>query len=399
MLRTSSYSYRLRVPDVRTSTRLRLLVVTPFAVFPPRHGGARRVAELLRGLRERFDIALVTDEAALYDARSFAYFSELCEIHFVQRKEASAGASQTLRERLQTHCHPALVNAVTETLRTFTPHLVVVEHAELADLVRLRTADTRWVLDLHDAYAPADFADRADAGRFAQTLASYDALAVCSDEDGALLAHPRIVCIPNGSAATSAGYQPSASQRLLFVGPFRYGPNRDGILRFLRDAWPAIRSGVPQATLLILAGDEHVQWTAGAPAFAAEGVQVSGHRDDVPALLAQCALTINPLEQIRGSAVKLVESLAGGRICVTTKSGARGFASDAPPGLVVVPDVAAMTAPIVDLLTHPERRHALEFPAPGALGRYAWDHGIARLAALLTALRATQPPDAATVDR
>ena len=46
--------------------------------------------------------------------------------------------------------------------------------------------------------------------------------------------------------------------------------------------------------------------------------QVVGHRDDVPALLARCALTINPLAQIRGSAVKLVESLAAGRVCVTT---------------------------------------------------------------------------------
>ena len=77
-------------------------------------------------------------------------------------------------------------------------------------------------------------------------------------------------------------------------------------------------------------------------AFDAEGVQVVGHRDDVPALLAQCALTINPLAHIRGSAIKLVESLAAGRVCVTTVDGARGFAIGAPPGLVIVPDVAAM---------------------------------------------------------
>jgi GT2 family glycosyltransferase/glycosyltransferase involved in cell wall biosynthesis len=398
-LRTSSYSYRLRAANNVGSARPRLLLVTPFAVFPPRHGGARRVAELLRGLRGGFDIALVTDEAALYDARSFAYFPELCEIHFVQRKEAAPGEAETLRERMQTHCHPALVTAVAEALRAFAPALVAVEHAELADLVALRTPDTRWVLDLHDAYGPADFADRADAGRFAQTLAAYDALTVCSDEDGALLAHPRVVCVPNGSSVAATGYEPSAAQRLLFIGPFRYGPNRDGIVRFLHEAWPAIRSAVPQATLLILGGDEHAQWTASEPAFAAEGVQVSGHRDDVPALLAQCALTINPLAQIRGSAVKLVESLAAGRVCVTTTSGARGFTDGAPPGLVLVPDVAAMAAPIVELLTHPERRHALEFPAPGALDRYAWEHGAARLAALLTELRAALPTDTVPVDR
>src|SRR5581483_6823546 len=35
-----SYSYRLR--ELAGSARTRLLVVTPFAIFPPRHGGARR---------------------------------------------------------------------------------------------------------------------------------------------------------------------------------------------------------------------------------------------------------------------------------------------------------------------------------------------------------------------
>ena len=395
-LRTSSYSYRLRTANDEGPARPRLLVVTPFAMFPPRHGGARRVAELLRGLRSDFDIALVTDEAALYDARSFAYFSGLREIHFVRRRELALAENESLRERMRSHCHPALVAAVEDALRSFRPDLVAVEHAELADVVRLRTPETRWVLDLHDAYGPSDFAGRADAARFAEMLRAYDALTVCSDEDGAMLAHPHIVCIPNGSTVASTDYRPSGSQRLLFIGPFRYGPNREGIVRFLRDAWPAIRTAVPAASLLILGGDEHAHWTAGEPAFDAEGVQVAGHRDDVPALLAQSALTINPLAQIRGSAIKLVESLAAGRVCVTTAAGARGFAIGAPPGLVIVPDVAAMADPIIDLLVHPERRHALETPSPGALDRYAWEHGVARLSALYTDLLRRK---AATVER
>jgi GT2 family glycosyltransferase/glycosyltransferase involved in cell wall biosynthesis len=386
VLRASSYSYRLRAASDAQPARPRLLVITPFAVFPPRHGGARRVAELLRGLRNDFDIALVTDEAALYDARSFAYFSGLCAIHLVQRSELMATEAQTLRERMQTHCHPTLAAAVEEALHAHRPDLVTVEHAELAELVRLRTPGSRWILDLHDAYGPADFAEPADAARFAETLREYDALTVCSEEDGAMLAHPRIVCIPNGSGLPTAEYQPSSSHQLLFIGPFRYGPNREGIVRFLREAWPAIRAAVPAASLLILGGDEHARGTAGEPSFGAEGVQVVGHRDDVPALLAHCAMTVNPLMQIRGSAIKLVESLAAGRVCVTTRAGARGFVTGAPVGLVIVPDVAAMAEPVIELLTHPEHRHALERPMPGALDRYAWEHSAARLNALYAEL-------------
>ena len=397
-LRASSYSYQLRRASDANPARPRLLVVTPFAAFPPRHGGARRVAELLRLLRNAFDIALVTDEAALYDARSFAYFSGLCAIHLVQRVELASAAAQTLQQRMQAHCHPALVAAVLEALRSHRPDLVAVEHAELAELVRLRTPDARWILDLHDAYGPADFAERAEAARFSELLREYDALTVCSDEDGAMLEHPRIVCIPNGSSMADSEYRPSASQQLLFIGPFRYGPNREGIVRFLREAWPAIRAAVPAASVLILGGDEHAQWTTTEPAFAAEGVQVVGHRDDVPALLARCAMTINPLTQIRGSAIKLVESLAAGRVCVTTLAGARGFATDAPGGLVIVPNVAAMAGPVVELLTHPERRHARERPVPGALDRYAWEHSVARLSALYAELLATLRRNTATGD-
>ena len=174
---------------------------------------------------------------------------------------------------------------------------------------------------------------------------------------------------------------------VLFVGPFRYGANRDGIAAFLRDAWPAVRARVPQATLLVLAGAEHPAFTRDHPLCAQEGVTVSGHRDDVPALLASSALTINPQIEIRGSAVKLVESLAAGRVCVSTRAGARGFAAEAPAALVTVADVAAMAGPVAALLEEPARRHALEAPAQGALAAFAWERSVA----LQKALYATLP--------
>lgn len=385
-LQPSSYSYRLRTATTAQPARARLLLVTPFAVFPPRHGGARRVAELLRGLRGSFDIMLVTDEASLYDARSFADFTDLCAVTFVQREETTPGLETSLLERMRTHCHPALIAAVDAAQRSFRPDLVQVEHAELAETVRCRLPGSRWILDLHDAYGSADFGEAEDAARFAQCVSAYDAIAVCSDEDGALVSHPRVVTVPNGANIAAANYHPSDSARLLFVGPFRYGPNREGILRFLREAWPAIRKAVPSATLLVLGGDEHVTLGAFDPAFTQPGVEVVGHRDDVPRLLAESALTINPLSGIRGSAVKLVESLAAGRVCVSTTEGARGFRAAVPPGLLTVPDVAAMIDPIVALLVDTQRRHRLETAAHELLPTFAWSRVVARQQALYDAL-------------
>ena len=163
----SSYSFRLREP---AAPRTRILFVTPFAVFPPRHGGARRVAELVRGHKAWGDVALVSDEASLYDARSFADFDGLCDVRLVQRGDAAASAARDIGARTREHCHPSLMAAVHAAVSDFKPQIVVVEHAELAPLVRERARGPRWILDLHDAYAPADFDDAGDARRSGTTL-------------------------------------------------------------------------------------------------------------------------------------------------------------------------------------------------------------------------------------
>lgn len=379
----SSYSFRLR----EAAPRIRILFVTPFAVFPPRHGGARRVAEFVRGHKGWGDVALVSDEASLYDARSFADFDGLCDVRLVQRgNTVPTDAARDIGARTREHCHPALAAAVRAAASDFRPHVVVVEHAELAPLVRERGPGPRWILDLHDAYGPADFARADDAKAFANDLGRYDALTACSEEDRRLIAHPRVVGVPNGAQVTGISYRPSDSSRLLFVGPFRYGPNREGIVRFLREAWPAVRAAVPEATLTILGGDESAGAARDEPAFAQPGVDVLGHRDDVPRLLCACALAVNPLANIRGSAIKLVETLAAGRVCVTTEDGARGFAASAPPALVIVPAVADMAAPIVQLLRDPKRRHGIEAPDPAVLDAFGWHHSVARQRALFEEL-------------
>jgi hypothetical protein len=86
-------------------------------VFPARHGGARRIEGLLQRLRHEFDIVLVTDEASLYDARSFAHFDGLREVVMVQRPERTGSkACIHLNERVEAHCHRALMDAVQDAL-------------------------------------------------------------------------------------------------------------------------------------------------------------------------------------------------------------------------------------------------------------------------------------------
>ena len=385
-----SYSYRLRRADP-VSERPRVLVVTPFAAYPPRHGGGRRVAELLARLRADYDIVLVSDEATLYDARSFAHFDGLYAVHLVQRRGADAdAASPMLATRMRAHLHAPLRELVRTALSRYRPQLVQIEHVELADLVDLRGCDERWVLALHDAYGPDDFADATSARRFADdTLPAYDAVTVCSDEDGALVRHRRVAVVPNGSSVPLEDYAPSSGAALLFAGPFRYGPNVTGIRAFLAQVFPGLRADVPAASLTILGGDEAARVVAGDAAFAQPGVRVLGHREDVAALLAQSALTVNPLEGIRGSPLKVIESLSAGRACVSTAQGARGFAQLDLDALVLAPDVAAMRAPLARLLQDARERHRLERPDVARLAPFQWSACARRLGTLYAQLLAS----------
>ena len=369
---TPSFSFGLGA----RSTRPRLLLVTPFCVFPPRHGGARRIEGLLQRLRGEFDIVLVTDEASLYDARSFAHFDGLQAVVLVQRPDAANTESGAdLGERMQAHCHRALNDAVRQALTRYQPDLVQIEHVELAALSTLRAPGQRWILGLHDAYHPGDFRDPRAAARFHEhVLATYDATTVCSAEDQDMIAHPRTICVPNGTHEAVGKHSPSASAQLLFMGPFRYAQNLGGIRHFLRIAYPAIKAAVPAARLLVLGGDGAIEAVAGDSAFAQADVSVLEHREDVRELLGESALTLNPLSGIRGSSVKVIESLAAGRACVSTEDGARGFLGAGLRGLVTVPDVHAMIEPIISLLEDHARRRQIEAPDDSLLSRFRWQH-------------------------
>jgi len=112
----------------------------------------------------------------------------------------------------------------------------------------------------------------------------------------------------------------------------------------------------------------------------------------VPELLAHSALTVNPQTGIRGSSVKLIESLTAGRACVSTADGARGFRDAGFAGLVVVADVEAMIAPIVRLLTDDGERHRVEAPPRERLLPYQWRQCAGPLLDLCDELLGPAPP-------
>jgi GT2 family glycosyltransferase/glycosyltransferase involved in cell wall biosynthesis len=364
----------------RRGGKPRLLLISPFALLPTSHGSARRSIELLRGLAARFDLALLSDEATLYPPGHEPALAELCVLWLRVQGRDTEVDGETWPQRAARHAWTGLRSGLAEARRQFAPETVLVAHAELLDLGSERQPGERWLIDLHDVPALADDEDN----WFRRGLAAFDAAIATSADDHAalreLVADPRRAWrIDNGATLRpQLPPSPSSPPGLLFVGGLRYPPNRDGLLAFLERVWPRLRGQIPDLRLCLAGVAPDELETLGITDGA--GIDALGNIDDLGPQYAAASLCLNPLRGIRGSALKAIEALAAGRVCVSTRDGARGLLDGGFAGLRVVEQVADMTDAILDLLADPGRRHALERFDAARLDAWSWPARAAALA-------------------
>ena len=188
-------------------------------------------------------------------------------------------------------------------------------------------------------------------------LKRFDAFFFVSQRDQAR--HPELqsVLLPNiPFHPPAAPFPPSDSNTLLFVGSLWYAPNREGIDRFLARCWPSIKADQPHARLLL----------AGAAPLAMRqiwerqpDVSAPGFVDDLDAAYRNAAFTIAPIHTGGGTTIKILESLAYGRACVTTPYCAAAFKTDlASAGLGIARDDEHFAQRCIDWLTDLDGRRS-----------------------------------------
>ena len=332
---------RRRSADAAASARRH--AVRRVSAAPRRRAPRRRIGA--RALRSDFDIALVTDEASLYDARSFADFDGLCDVHLVQRREPAAGGNA---RRCASGCD-ALPSGARRGGRgraasTSGPTSSRSSMRSSRRLCGYRTPGH--ALDPRPArrVRPRRFRGaRGRRGGSRTTLRAYDAVTVCSDEDGALLAHPRVVCVPNGSAVgvrrlSAVRFDAAAVRRAVSLRAEPRGHRALPARRVARDPRGGARGDAAHP-------GRRRACAIGPPAnprSRSRASTVLGHRDDVPRAARACALTINPLARhprLGGQAGRVARRRP--RVRHHRRRRAR-LRDRRRPGLVIVPDVAAM---------------------------------------------------------
>ncbi len=357
-----------------------VLWVTPFAIYPPAHGGARRITELAKRLSKRVNLILLTDEMSHYQQCDPLEFAAFRSVHlFRARIDLPGQGVQDLATRMRVHAPDALRYQLRQLQQQYQVDLVQVEFMEATRLVEERIGNTCFVASLHDVYLDGGAQDSMQL----DTLRRYDGIVACSDEDAQWLHGLPAHVVSNGAVDRYASSVASGpGKTVLFMGPFRYLPNYTGILAFLTEVWPLLLMRHPDARLIVLGGPESCEMQFRHALLRQPSVQLVSEFVDPAPLLAQCALTINPQQEIRGSALKVAEALLARRICISTTQGARGFDRIDSSALRICDNWPAMLTELDTLLGDMSRRNELEKSQSSVRAQLSWDGMADQLLAL-----------------
>jgi glycosyltransferase involved in cell wall biosynthesis len=113
------------------------------------------------------------------------------------------------------------------------------------------------------------------------------------------------------------------AHRVTFLGGLHWPPNAEGIIWFVRDAWPRVSQQVPDAVLTVIGKNPPSRIQNPNSEF--QNLDVTGYVDDPTPYLTETAVFIVPLHAAGGMRVKILDAWCWGLPVVTTCVGAEGI--------------------------------------------------------------------------
>ncbi len=358
--------------------RLRVLVVSPYPICPPVHGGGVFMYQTLRTLSalaethvvEALDAASQVQENE--ELRSFCASAEW----IVRRGGPARGGGPLTPYAVREFADPDLEWLIHRQMMLKRIDVLQLEYTAMA---QYRGAFRRIGVALfeHDVYFQSV---GRGAGRmrgvFGRAKARVEYLRALRYELGALPGCDRVqVCTaanrdyllsyaPSLAGKVEAGlragidcgryeFRPGGREpeTMLFLGSFRHEPNRVALEWFFREVMPLILEKRPRARLAIAGSDpppEHVY-----SRFAAN-TSMLGFVEDARDPLARYSVFVCPILSGSGVRVKLLEAFAAGIPVVSTAIGAEGLARKDGEFCALADSPLEFAARVLALLDGPE---------------------------------------------
>jgi glycosyltransferase involved in cell wall biosynthesis len=368
----------------------RVLVLNDFPAVSPKGGGELRMYNLYKRLAETYEVTLLCLTNAV------AGFEIWTEADFRQIAAPKTAAHRDMEEAVNRAYHVSASDIVAALNCCSNPELVLRFRnlSQLADLVICSHPYLSPLLELLPAPRPVIYeAHNGEATLKAQILRNHplaDGLlkAVENIERFACRKADRIVCVSreerNAFAASwgsekvavvlngvripeTIGASASPGRpRAAFLGS-AHSPNIEAVEFLLSRVAPELPEAdfVISGTVCEAFGNRPIPENVKLHGFLTESAK--------DALLASCAIGVNPMFSGAGSNLKMAQFLGAGLPCVSTAFGARGY--DVIDGEhVVLADADQFAARIRDLLASPAQRSAMASKGREyALARLSWD--------------------------
>lgn len=315
---------------------MKILITSPFRVWPSSFGGAVRTLSIARALGDiGHDVSLLAadpvgpPEAIGPSLQWIGYASRGRMGHFVNQN-----FHQTFSQILENRFNLIISSFPFQSFMTVGP---------------ARRASIPIVYDAHnveaDRFRSMGQPVKAILIRWVESYLCQHAHAVTavSREDQQLFSKyygVKSILLPNG--VDTAKFSPTPPDErllirydlinrkvILYFGSFEYMPNIEALKFLIYEAWPAVLRNEPNARLLVV-GRHPPAWASEAP-----GVIVTGEVDDVAAHVRLANVVAVPLTIGGGTRLKTLEALACGQTVLSTPFGAMGIPHNYENGLIL----------------------------------------------------------------
>lgn len=378
---------------------MRILVATNFHPVPPSDGMQLHLYALLRELRTRHEILLISPRPERADVDTAALAS-LCSDHIEYPLGGAGPPMSRLASELRTAfsgrskfvdfiLRSPLRKTVAQAVASFKPDVVHLQSGAAAAIAPIRGVPTVAApLDADDLNALARieaargpisrwFAQR-EATRFshfeAEAYAKCDRTVVVTERDAAALRklNPalRPTVIPNGidTVTFSPGSSETSAPTIVFHGAMDYDPNVDAAQFLAREILPIVKQRHPSARV-VLAGRRPSPAVRG---LSSGDVEVTGELESVVPVIRDAAVYVCPMRVGSGIKNKLLEAMACGRAIVATRLATSGIAIERGVHALVEEEAQSIASAISDILGDPQLRHRLGQAARALAEQRSW---------------------------
>jgi glycosyltransferase involved in cell wall biosynthesis len=349
------------------SAKPRVVILSPFLPFPLSHGGAVRIYNLCRALRDRADFTLI----AIREFNEHIAYPELYEVfarlHIIDLEERPYPNRQ-LPQQVRQHRSSAIEALLAKIDREWEPDLLQIEYTHMAHF-REAVPQLPTILVEHDvtytlyrqlAEAKPSAAARAEYRRWllyeTEALRGCDAVWTVSGDD-----RQRVMGFNRNSESIPNGvdidwYRPEAPppepNEILYVGSLRHHPNVLGLEWLLDEIMPRLWEAHPRLRLNVAAGPS---FEAHLPRRGFDArVQFHGFTPDLRPLYQRASAAVVPLPLSAGTNIKLLEAMACGRPVVSTSPGCQGLKLESGRELLIRDEAGGFAKAVSEILASPQ---------------------------------------------